>query len=305
MQNLLNRLVDKNSSLTQMGRIATYIPALSKANPNDLGACVVDLEGNQFNAGVFRRKFTIQSISKTVSLMLAMLDNDEADIFEKVGMEPTGDPFNSIVKLETEIPHRPFNPMINAGAIVISSLIAGEDHKEKMARLLDFYHRITLNHDLHVNQEVYLSEKRTGDKNRAMAYYMKSMGVLEGDVEQTLDVYFKQCSIEVDCVDIARIGLFIANDGVIPETGEQLVPKHITQSVKSFMVTCGMYNGSGEFAMRVGIPAKSGVGGGIMAAVPGKMGIGVFGPALDGKGNSIGGLAVLRDLSQTLDLSIF
>ncbi|MBS4536581.1 glutaminase A [Clostridium sp. D2Q-14] len=305
MEDILRKLIDKNRNVTQEGKVATYIPGLGKIDPWDLGICVADMEGNIYKSGNYDKKFTIQSISKTISLMLALIDNGEELVFEKVGMEPTGDAFNSIIKLETIMPSRPLNPMINAGAIVISSLIKGRDEKEKFRRLLDFIRKISGNDKLNINEEIYLSEKNTGDRNRAMAYFMKDVGIIEGNIEEILDMYFKQCSIEVDCIDIAKIGLFLANRGVLPETGERVISERIARTIKTFMITCGMYNGSGEFAIKVGIPAKSGVGGGIMASIPHRMGIGTYGPSLDDKGNSIGGYKILEDLSNYLNLSIF
>jgi glutaminase len=305
MYEFLQRIVDKNKNLTSKGKVASYIPALAKANKSDLGICIKDMKSNMYVAGEYDRKFTIQSISKTVSLILALMDNGEDFVFQKVGMEPTGDAFNSIYKLEVADVAKPLNPMINAGAIEVCSLIKGNSCEEKFERLLNLFKKISGNDKLKVNEEVYLSEKKTGNRNIAMAYLLKDMGVLEGDVEETLDIYFKQCSIEVDCVDIANIGLFLANDGKILKTGERITTSHIARIVKTFMVTCGMYDASGEFAIKVGIPAKSGVGGGIMAAVPHIMGIGIYGPALDEKGNSVGGYGVLKDLSNEFNLSIF
>lgn len=305
MQKLVNDILQKSKDLTQKGNVAKYIPALGKADPNDLGVCVADLEGNLFTAGDYKKKFTIQSISKTITLMLAIMDNGVESTFSKVGMEPTGDAFNSIIKLEIVSPSRPLNPMINAGAIAVTSMIKGKDSNERFQRILDFFRLISGNSKMDINQEVYESEKATGDRNRSMAYFMRDVGIFEGDVEDILDVYFKQCSIEVDCIDIARIGLFLANRGRIPHTGERITSENVARIVKTFMVTCGMYNASGEFAIDVGIPAKSGVGGGIMGTVPHKMGIGVYGPALDQKGNSIGGIEILTQLSKELNLSIF
>ena len=304
MEKLLKEIIDKNIKFTDKGKVADYIPALAKANKNDLGVCVIDMDNNIYTAGVYQKKFTIQSISKTIALMLAIMDNGE-EVFKKVGMEPTGDAFNSIYKLEMEEMAKPLNPMINAGAIAVSSMIKGRDFEEKVDRVLSLFKKISCNNDLMINEEVYLSERETGNKNRAMGYLLKDMGIIDGNVEEALDVYFKQCSIEMNCIDIANMGLFLANDGIIPKTGEVVVDKHISRIIKTFMVTCGMYNSSGEFAIRVGVPAKSGVGGGIMAAVPHRMGIGIYGPALDKRGNSVAGLKVLESLSKELDLSIF
>jgi len=233
------------------------------------------------------------------------MDNGENKVFEKVGMEPTGDSFNSIVDLELKNIHKPFNPMINAGAIATTSLLAGESVDDKTERILNLARKLSDNPDIKINKDVYLSEKLTGDRNRSIAYFMKSFNVIEGSVEDILDVYFKQCSIEVTCRDIANIGCILANDGVSIKTGESIVPKHICRITKTIMSTCGLYDASGEFAVHIGIPAKSGVGGGIMAAVPKKMGIGVYGPALDEKGNSIAGIQILRELSEKLDLDIY
>ena len=305
MQKLIDGILLKSKKLTEKGKVAEYIPALGKADPNNLGVCIADMQGNLFTAGDYNKKFTIQSISKTITLMLAIMDNGVENTFNKVGMEPTGDAFNSIIKLEIVSPSRPLNPMINAGAIAVTSLINGKDSKERFQRILDFFRLISGNDKLDINNEVYESEKTTGDRNRSMAYFMRDVGIFEGDVEDILDVYFKQCSIEVDCIDIARIGLFLANRGIIPQTGERITTENVARIVKTFMITCGMYNASGEFAINVGVPAKSGVGGGIMASVPHKMGIGVYGPALDNKGNSIGGIEIFRQLSKHLNLSIF
>ena len=235
---------------------------------------------------------------------MALMDNDWDYVFSKVGMEPSGDPFNSIMKLETNDTKKPCNPMINAGAIATTALIKGDSLQEKEERMLAFFRKLAKNDTLQINQSVYESEKLTGDRNRAMGYLLKNDGFIDGNVEEVLDLYFKQCSIEVNTIDLARIGLLFANYGIDIETGERVISENISRMVKTFMVTCGMYDASGEFALKVGVPAKSGVGGGIMASVPRRMGIGVFGPALDKKGNSIGGLNILEDLSRKLELSI-
>jgi glutaminase len=304
MQELLTNLVEKYREYSVKGKVANYIPGLSLANPEDLGIVVCDKSGEIYASGEADKLFTIQSISKIITLMLAILDNGEDYVFSKVGMEPTGDAFNSIQKLETCKSHRPYNPMINVGAIAVSSMIKGESPEDKFRRLLDFFRKISENPDLNYDREIYLGEKMTGNRNRAMAYFMKNDGIIDGDVEEALDVYFKQCSIKVSAFDLAKIGLFLANDGVI-STGERVISEHTSKIVKSLMITCGMYDGSGEFAVRVGIPSKSGVGGGILAVIPGKMGIGVYGPALDEKGNSIAGVALMEELSNELSLSIF
>ena len=305
MQNVLNEVINTNRKYTNYGQVASYIPELKNAKRDDLGICIIDKDNNVYKAGSYNKKFTIQSISKPIILAMALMDNDWSYVFSKVGMEPSGDPFNSIMKLETNDTKKPSNPMINAGAIVTTSLIKGSSSEEKEERMLKFFRKLANNENIGINYDVYKSEKLTGDRNRAMAYLLKNDGFIDGDVEEILDLYFKQCSIEIDVVDLARIGINLAMYGKDIETGEQLIDERVSRIIKTFMVTCGMYDASGEFAIKVGIPAKSGVGGGIMASVPNTMGIGVYGPALDKKGNSIAGVKMLEELSNRYNLNIF
>ncbi len=305
MDNILQEIIDRNKKYTNQGQVASYIPELKKAKKDDLGICVIDKNNNIYKAGKYDTKFTIQSISKTIVLAMALMDNEYSYVFSKVGMEPSGDPFNSIMKLETNDTKKPSNPMINAGAIVTTSLIKGNTYEEKEKRMIDFFKMISGNENLKINYDVYESEKMTGDRNRAMAYLLKNDGFIDGDVEEILDLYFKQCSIEVDTVDLARIGINLAMYGEDIENKNRLISEEVSRMIKTFMITCGMYDASGEFAIRVGIPAKSGVGGGIMASVPNCMGIGVYGPALDKKCNSIAGMKVIEELSEELRLNIF
>lgn len=304
MKRILDSIIDDCRKWTSKGEVASYIPELAKANPKALGIWVTNLGGEEYFAGDWDTKFTIQSMSKVITLTLAILDNGIEYVFTKVGMEPTESGFNSITNLEIHEQKQPLNPMINAGAIATVSLINGETAEDKINRILTFTRKITGNDDIGVNYNVYESEKKTGNRNRALAYYMKGNGIIEGDVEEILDVYFKACSMEITCKDIARIGAMLANDGVLLNN-ERVISREACRIVKTIMVTCGMYDASGKFAVHIGIPAKSGVGGGIMAAVPRRMGIGVVGPALDAKGNSIGGIKILEKLSHELDLSIF
>lgn len=305
MQEMLDQIFKNGQIKTRGGRVATYIPELGKANPDDLGIVLTDINGKSYKSGLHDKKFTIQSVSKPLSLMLALMDIGEDAVFSKVGMEPTGDPFNSIIRLETFTKGKPLNPMINAGAITVSSLIKGIDGDVKIDRLLQLVRKLARNNNISISQEVYESEKETGNRNRSMAYFLKDTGIIEGDVEEVLDVYFKQCAIEITCEDLANIGCVLANKGVDPLTNEEIVPSRITRIAKTLMVTCGMYDESGEYAVNVGIPSKSGVGGGIICVVPNRFGIGVYGPALDHKGNSIAGVSMLKELSETLDLSIY
>ncbi|SHJ84180.1 L-glutaminase [Anaerobranca californiensis DSM 14826] len=304
MEKVLHTLYHKNKVYCKQGKVASYIPALAKQDGEKFGVAVMDLSGKFFAVGDVEEKFTLQSISKVFTLMLAIIDKGQEYVFSKVGMEPTGDPFNSIVKLETMNPSKPLNPMINAGAIAISSMIKGKNNGERFNRIRGFLEEI-IGEKITFNEEVYLSEKETGNRNRAAAYFMKDVGIIEGNVEEVLDLYFRHCSLEVNCIQLAKLAGMLANQGVSVITGKRMVSKEITQLVKSFMVTCGMYNASGQFAIKVGVPAKSGVGGGIMAVVPNKYGVAVWGPALDQVGNSIGGVKILEDMSKEFDWSIF
>lgn len=304
MEKLLNRIIEKNRYFVNEGKVADYIPALGKASPSHIGVCIMNLDGKIYKAGNHDISFTIQSISKVMILILAIMDNGEDMVFEKVGCEPTDEPFNTLFKLD--LPHitKPANPMINAGAIMTTSLIKGKGD-EKFNRLLDFIRLVTENPNISYNEEVYLSEKSTGDKNKAIAYLMRSRGFLDCDIDEILDTYFKQCSIEVNSVDIAKIGLFLANRGKILGSTDEICSERVTSIVTAIMATCGMYNFSGEYATTVGIPSKSGVAGGILGVVPRNMGIGIYSPALDKYGNSIAGYNIMKDISNELNLSIY
>ncbi|MBT9779822.1 glutaminase A [Clostridium sp. MCC353] len=283
---------------------ASYIPELAGADPSLLGISIITGDNREYGCGDWKHLFTLQSISKVIALILAIEDMGMDGVFDKVGMEPTGDPFNSIIRLE-KASRKPYNPMINAGAIVVCSCIKGRSAGERTGRFLEYARKLCGNPSLDFNDAVFKSERTTGDKNRALAYMMKTNGILEGDVEEHLDVYFRLCSLMVNCRDIAFFGAVLAGNGCNPVTGEPYIPNKVLKLVRSLMVTCGMYDASGEFAAKVGLPSKSGVGGGILSVVPNTMGIGVFGPALDEKGNSVGGVKVLEYLSQRMGYSIF
>lgn len=284
------------------GKVASYIPELAHGDPEQLGLCVITPDGNIYHAGDWQQEFTIQSISKTISLIFALQTVGYDKVFSKVGVEPTGDAFNSIVRLETTTLH-PLNPMINAGAIATASCCMGQP--DPFGEFLSLTRRLCGRESITLNEAVYQSEDRSGMRNRSMAYLMQSDNILEYDAEYTVDFYFRMCSVNVNTEDLARFALVLANSGVNPMTGERLIENWIVRIVKTLMVTCGMYDGSGEFAMKVGIPAKSGVGGGIMACVENKMGIAAFGPALDSKGNSVGAYHALEYLSHALHLHYF
>ncbi|MBM7095917.1 glutaminase A [Bacillus sp. H-16] len=302
---VLNYMIEEARVYTKDGKVADYIPALKEADSSVLSLAIYDGGKTCAAVGNVEETFTLQSISKVLSLALALMDQGVEEVFSKVGMEPTGDPFNSIIKLETNKPNKPLNPMINAGALAVTSMIAGTTTEEKLGRLLSFIHELTGNPKIHYDEHVANSELATAHLNRSLAYFMKQHGVFDDDVEDLLDLYTKQCAIEVSCQDLAKIGYVIANEGRHVESHRPIIPLHISRILKTFMVTCGMYNASGEFAIRVGIPAKSGVSGGIMASIPHGLGIGIYGPALDDKGNSIAGMKLLEALSSRYDLSIF
>jgi len=305
LNQLLTEKLPISRKLTERGKVASYIPELAKAPSQALGIQILEGNGASASAGDCGLSFTLQSISKVFTLILALMDKGEEAVFSKVGMEPTGDNFNSMLKLELVRPGIPFNPLINAGAIAISSLIDGTSPEEKSARIRQFFRRLAGNETLDYDLAVYRSESATANLNRSMGYLLKDNGVLEGNVEDVLEVYFRHCSISVTCADLARMALVLASDGIEPLTGERLIPRRYVQIAKTFMVTCGMYNASGEFAIQVGLPAKSGVSGGILTMVPGKYGIGVIGPALNSKGNSIAGVHLLESISKELDWSLF
>ena len=280
-------------------RVSTYIPQLAGANPAHLGVSLIGSDGICYSAGDCAQYFSIQSISKVISLIYALKVLGRDRVFEKVGMEPSGDPFNCFIKLET-VGERPFNPFINAGAITVISLLA-----ESVAfdDILSFTCRI-FGDEVAVDESVFAAEMAAGKRNRSMAYLMQSKGVLGDDVDKYLDYYFRLCAVSVNTGHLAHMGAVLAADGKSPATGEEIAPPWIIPIVKAIMLTCGMYDGSGEFAVNVGLPAKSGIGGGIVAC-GGRCGIGTFGPALDAKGNSVGGIGMLRYLSDKLDLHMF
>lgn len=301
----LDLMVREASQFTKYGKVADYIPALAAADPDTLSFAVFEDEFTCLTAGDTKEMFTLQSISKVITLALALMDKGEDHVFSNVGMEPTGDPFNSMIKLETHSPSKPLNPMINAGALAVTSMINGRTADDRLGRLLSFIHDLTGNPAISYNREVAKSEYETAFLNRSLAYFLKQHHVIDVHVEDLLDLYTKQCAIEMNCLDLAKMAYVIANRGLHAESGRQIIPLHIARIVKTFMVTCGMYNASGEFAIKAGVPAKSGVSGGIMASVPHGAGIAIYGPALDDKGNSIAGMKLLEALSQRYDLSIF
>ena len=305
MKELLESIVTKCEKYTSMGHVATYIPELANMNAKKLGIYVSMEDGSEFSAGDYHDLFTMQSVVKPLILLQALLDSGTYTVRALVGVEATGKPFDAFNYSDQALTGAHINPMINTGAIALCTLIEGDTYEQKFARLLDLARKLSDNPSLDVDLSVYHSEKITGNKNRALAYMLKAYGMITDPVEDILDCYFKACSIAVNCKDLAKIAHIFACHGMHPKTGEQLIPTEYAKYVNATLATCGMYDGSGEFALKVGFPAKSGVGGGIMGVIPRRMGIGVFAPALDKHGNSYAGVRALEKLSLALDLSIY
>ena len=305
MEELLERLLEECRAYTHSGRLAAYIPELANANMDDFGAYILNSDGRSACAGDYNKCFTIQSIVKPILLLLALIDNGEELVRSKVGVEATGKPFDAINVSDQSLLSEHINPMVNMGAIAMCNLIKGADYNDKFDRLLSLTRELACNPNIELNQSVYRSEKLTGNKNRALAFMLKTYGMISDEVEDVLDLYFKACSISVSSKDLAHIGFALSNRGKVAGTYKRAFNHEYAHYVNAILMTCGMYDGSGDFAVRVGVPAKSGVGGGIMAVVPIRMGIGIYSPGLDEKGNSIAGIKLLEKLSKTLYLSIF
>ncbi len=302
IQSLLEELHHKYQ-ICSIGRPASYIPELSKANPDHFGIAVVTTKGEIFQVGDTDIKFSLQSTSKPLTYGMVLEDFGRDYVLGKVGVEPTGEAFNSIVELEKQT-HRPYNPMINSGAIAVSSMITAGTFSERLKRVMTLFENYTGNH-LTIDENIFSSEKNTAHRNRSIAHLLRHFDVIGDDIDESLDLYFKQCSILVDTLDLGMIAATLANNGIQPLTNKVALKSDYVSDVLSLMFTCGMYDSSGEWAYSVGIPAKSGVSGGIFGVVPGKMGIAVYSPPIDDKGHSVRGLKVFKELSLTLGLSIF
>jgi glutaminase len=286
------------------GEVATYIPELALVDAQAFGLAVVDADGHVATGGDSETPFSIQSISKVFTLTLALgMIGDR--LWRRVGREPSGNPFNSIVQLELER-GVPRNPFINAGAIAVTDVIlSGHQPREALGEILRFMRFLAQDPSITIDQAVAASEKRTGFRNIALANYMKSFGVLDNPVDYTLGVYFHHCAISMSCRQLAMAGRFLAHSGRVFGSGHTVVSPERARRINAVMLTCGHYDGSGEFAYRVGLPGKSGVGGGILAIAPGKASIAVWSPGLDATGNSHLGRIALERLSKSMGWSIF
>ena len=301
LQSVIEDLHGRYQSLAD-GQVATYIPELGRADPNEFGICIVSVDGRTFEVGDCDRPFTIQSISKPFTFGMAVEEFGQDKVSRHVGVEPSGDAFNSI-KLQNGT-NRPYNPMINAGAITVSALLHAHWADETFDRVLRRF-AAAAGRPLAVDEGVFESERLTGHRNRAIAHLLLNFGLVHDQAERALDVYFRQCSILVTGRDLAIMGATLANMGRNPVTGEQVFDIGSVKSMLSIMFTCGMYDYSGEWAYRVGIPAKSGVAGGVMAVVNRQLGIATYSPRLDARGNSCRGIEVCAELATRFGLHAF
>ncbi len=301
---VVQEIADEMRARSDRGAVATYIPELARVDPNQFGLVVIDTHGHVAAAGDCDVPFSIQSISKVFTLTLALGKIGDT-LWRRVGREPSGSPFNSIVQLERE-QGIPRNPFINAGAIAVTDVIlSGHQPREALGEILRFMQFLADDPTITIDEAVAASEQRTGFRNIALANYMKSFGVLDNPVDFTLGVYFHHCAIAMSCRQLAMAGRFLAQVGNTPTNGLSVIHPERARRINALMLTCGHYDGSGEFAYRVGLPGKSGVGGGILAVSPGQASFGVWSPGLDTSGNSYLGQRALEMLSRRLGWSIF
>jgi glutaminase len=301
---VVREIADEMKDRTDRGEVASYIPELARIDGKSFGLVVIEADGRAAAAGDCDIPFSIQSISKVFTLTLALgMIGDR--LWRRVGREPSGNPFNSIVQLERER-GVPRNPFINAGAIAVTDVIVSSyQPREALGEILRFLQFLAEDSSIAIDRAVAASEKRTGFRNTALANYMKSFSVVESDVDFTLGVYFHHCAIAMSCRQLATAGRYLAHSGRNPSTGLSVVSPQRARRINALMLTCGHYDGSGEFAYRVGLPGKSGVGGGILAIAPGKASIAVWSPGLDRNGNSHLGRIALEALAKRMGWSIF
>lgn len=300
---LLEDILQQVRPLIGRGKVANYIPALAETPANRLGMAVCTIDGQVFQAGDADERFSIQSISKVFSLTLAMSRYEEAELWQRVGKEPSGLPFNSLIQLDME-QGKPRNPFINAGALVVCDMLQSRLSAPKQ-RMLEVVRQLSGQADLAYDTRVAQSEFEHSDRNAAIAYLMKSFGNFDNDVITVLQTYFHYCALRMSCTELARSFLYLADGGRLQDSDTPFISPQQTRHINALMLTSGMYDGAGEFAYRVGLPAKSGVGGGIIAIVPGELSIAVWSTELDTSGNSLAGTAALELLSQRLGRSIF
>jgi glutaminase len=301
VEDYLTELLKRTSGVTG-GKVADYIPELGKADPNLFGIALATVDGEMYATGDAEHRFTIQSVSKPFMYGYALQHYGRDYVLRHVGVEPTGEAFNSIVL--DEVANRPFNPMVNAGAIAVAALMPGNTPEERIGIMLNLFSDLA-GRRLEIDEQVFQSELATGHRNRAIAYMMLNTGMIERDPIEALDLYFRQCSITINCRDLAMMAATLANDGVNPLTGVSVFDPHYVRDVLSVMNSCGMYDYAGQWSYVVGMPAKSGVSGCIMAVIPGQVSIGVYSPPLDAQGNSVRGIKVCHEISDEFDLHAF
>ncbi len=285
------------------GTVASYIPALARVNPSKLGVAIALADGTTHCAGDAKEPFSIQSISKVFTLGLA-LGHVKAALWNHVGREPSGSPFNSIVQLEAE-KGKPRNPLINAGAIVVCDQLMGRRPADEVVDEILGFMRRQSSEDVAIDGEVAESESKAGTLNRSLAYFLAAFGNVQNPVEEVLSVYFRQCAIAMSCCQLARAGLYLAFDGKDPVTGAEVVIPSRARRINALMMTCGHYDNSGEFAFSIGLPGKSGVGGGILTIVPGIGTIVVWSPGLNAAGTSLAGAVALERIVERTGWSVF
>jgi len=298
----LQEILNSQHELYKQGNVADYIPALAEVPESRMGVCVATIDGNIFGAGDFTMPFSIQSISKIFGLVMAMNRKGEP-LWKRVSMEPSGQPFNSIIQLEWE-KGIPRNPVINAGALLIADVLTSQFSSSKLA-FLSFMRKLAGDDNIYIDKHVYKSELSHGSRNAALAYLMKSFGNIESEIPEVLSHYFTQCSIAMNCQQLASSLLFLANKGVVPKSNEVICSPRDSHRVNAILSTSGMYDQSGEFAFSVGLPAKSGVGGGVIAIVPGYGVICSWSPPLNSFGNSVVGVNLVEAIAEELGLSIY
>lgn len=300
---IIEEIFEKVKKEKTGGALASYIPELKAQNPDDFGVSIVG-DNFSYEIGNSRNPFTVQSVSKVVILALALDENTFEEVEDKISFEPSSNPFNSIKDLEIKNANRPLNPFINAGAIATTSLIKGS-YNEKFEKIVNLFEKLS-GEEIKLNEKVFRSEKKTGDRNRALAYYMKSTSILDLDenIEKLLDVYFKTCSLSVNSYILSKIGYVLSHSG-FNQSGEKILSSKLVKTLVATMALCGMYDESGKTSIQIGIPSKSGVGGGVLSVVPNKYGIGLYSPLLNEKGSSIKSFEFLKELSGKFDLSIY
>lgn len=299
---VLTQIRTEIQPLLGQGRVASYIPELAKVRGDQFGMAVVTLDGEVSTCGDARVPFSIQSVSKLFALTLAYQCVGDA-LWQRVGREPSGNPFNSLVQLESE-QGKPRNPFINAGALVVTDVLCTRFVNPETA-LVEFVRRLSGNAALQYDDGVARSEMATAERNRAMGHFMRSFGNLHNPVDEVITAYCRHCAIRMDTVDLARAVAFLAHGGVNPWNGERVVSASTAKRLSALMLTCGTYDAAGDFAFRVGIPAKSGVGGSIVGHIPGQLGVCVWSPELEPSGNSLAGSYALERFTTLTGQSLF